>query len=49
MVNAQVILARDMGPSGNRELLDYYRDRKAWVLDADAAHPSPEPYPGPGS
>ncbi len=49
MVNAQVILARDMGPSGNRELLDYYHDRKAWVLDADAAHPSPEPYPGPGS
>jgi hypothetical protein len=25
-------------------LLDYYRDRQIWVVDADAAHPRIEPY-----
>ncbi len=43
--NAKVILARDMGDK-NQELLDYYRDRKAWVLNADAAKPEAQPYPG---
>jgi hypothetical protein len=42
---AKVILARDMGEK-NQELLDYYRDRKVWVLHADAAKPELEPYPG---
>jgi hypothetical protein len=42
---AKVILARDMGEK-NKELLDYFRDRKVWVLHADAAEPKVEPYPG---
>ena len=42
---AKVILARDMGPK-NQELLDYYKDRKAWVVHADAENPEAEPYPG---
>jgi hypothetical protein len=42
---SKVILARDMGPQ-NSELLDYYRDRKVWVLDADAANPALKVYPG---
>jgi hypothetical protein len=43
--DAKVILARDMGEK-NQELLDFYRDRKVWVLHADAAKPEVEPYPG---
>jgi hypothetical protein len=32
---AAVVWARDMGMEKNRELLDYYRDRKAWLLEPD--------------
>jgi len=41
----KVIFARDMGPQ-NQELIDYYKVRKAWVLDADAPVPALQPYPG---
>ena len=44
--DAKVIFARDVGPAKNRELLDYYRDRKAWVVHADAPENQLEPYPG---
>lgn len=44
--DAKVILARDMGPEKNRELLDFYRGRKAWVVDADAEEPRLEPLAG---
>jgi hypothetical protein len=30
---AGVVWARDMGPERNRELLDYFKDRKAWLLE----------------
>ncbi len=43
---AKVILARDMGPEANRELLNYFHDRKAWLLNADDARSALEPYPG---
>jgi hypothetical protein len=43
-----VVWARDMGPDGNRELLDYYHrlqpDRRAWRLAADERRPG-EPFP----
>jgi hypothetical protein len=45
LANAKVILARDMG-SQNQELLNYYHDRKAWLLQPDEATPKLEPYPG---
>jgi hypothetical protein len=32
---AKVVWARDMGPERNRELLEYYRDRHAWIVDQD--------------
>jgi hypothetical protein len=32
---ANVVWARDMGPGKNQELLDYYRDRKVWLLEPD--------------
>jgi hypothetical protein len=34
---APIVWARDMGKDGNRELLEYYPDRKAWLLEPDAA------------
>jgi hypothetical protein len=40
---AKVILAQEMGDR-DRELLDYFADRKAWVVNADAENPEPEPY-----
>jgi hypothetical protein len=43
VVWAREIPGRDLGP-----LLDYFHDRKVWVLDADAAHPQLEPYSGDG-
>jgi hypothetical protein len=30
-----VVWAHDLGPQGNAELLRYYRDRSAWVVDVD--------------
>lgn len=45
MASAKVILARDMGAE-NQELIQYYRDRKVWLLHPDAAEPYLEPYPG---
>jgi hypothetical protein len=29
---SKVIWARDMGANDNAELLDYFRDRQAWLL-----------------
>ena len=45
---AKVVWARDIPGRDLRPLLDYYRDRKLWVVDADAAHPQLEPYSGDG-
>ncbi len=36
---AKVVWARDMGVEGNRELLQYFRDRKIWLLEPDKLSP----------
>ena len=41
---AAIVWARDMGEAGNRELLDYCRDRKIWLLEADRPPLTPVPY-----
>ena len=41
---SRIVWARDMGAAGNRELLDYYKGRKVWLLEADAPEPAPVPY-----
>jgi hypothetical protein len=33
--NAKVIWARDMDPANNEDLINYYRDRKAWLVQPD--------------
>jgi hypothetical protein len=43
--NAKVIWARDMSSADNKELLDYYKDRKVWLLDADEHSPKLRPWP----
>lgn len=39
-----IVWAHEMGADKDRELLAYYPDRHAWLLDADAAPPRLTPY-----
>jgi len=43
--HSDVVWARDMGRERNRELLDYFRDRQAWLLEPDVDPLKLEPYP----
>jgi len=43
--HARIIWARDMGPAKNQELLDYYKGRHAWLLEADEQPPKLASYP----
>jgi hypothetical protein len=36
---AQIVWAHDMGEKGNLEILDYYRNRKIWLLEPDVVPP----------
>ena len=52
--NSKVIWARDMKRAENQELFKYYRDRRAWLLEADKKAPRLVPFqsplwPGPGN
>jgi len=42
--HAKVVWARDMGAFDNRELLRYFRDRSAWILNADDPQARLVPY-----
>jgi hypothetical protein len=42
---AKVVWARDMGPEANKELLDYFKDRRVWLLKADQLPRHLIPYP----
>ena len=41
---AKVVWAREMDAAQNRKLLEYFRDRRVWLLDADAERPTLVPY-----
>ena len=41
---AKVVWARDMGTAANRELLDYFRGRTVWDVQADDDPPKLLPY-----
>jgi len=41
---SKVVWARDMGEAQNLELLNYFKDRRAWRIDGDASPPQLEPY-----
>jgi hypothetical protein len=40
----KVIWARDMGEEKNRELLQYYKNCKVWLLEPDESPPKLSPY-----
>jgi hypothetical protein len=42
---AKVVWARDMDAADNRELLQYFHDRRAWLVEADETPPKLTPYP----
>jgi len=41
---SRIVWARDMGAAGNRALIEYYKDRRVWLVEPDAATTSPIPY-----
>jgi hypothetical protein len=41
---AKIVWARDMGDSQNQELLNYFPNRHAWMIDGDDLHPKLESY-----
>jgi len=43
--HSKLIWAREMDPASNRELLNYYKDRKAWLVEPDTDPPRVIPYP----
>jgi len=43
--SAKVIWARDMGPAKNEEIINYFKNRHVWLVDADGNPPKLEPYP----
>jgi hypothetical protein len=42
--DAKVVWARDMGESGNQELLQYFKNRQVWQINADDPSPKLEAY-----
>jgi hypothetical protein len=43
--NSKVIWAREMSPTNNRELFEYYKDRKVWLVQPDTQPVAVSPYP----
>jgi hypothetical protein len=43
---SKLVWARDMGDEKNQELLQYFKNRQAWMLDPDNSPPSLSPYSG---
>ena len=44
--NSKVVWARDMDPEKNEELIQYFKDRNVWLLEADEKPPSLVQYAG---
>jgi hypothetical protein len=42
--SSKIVWARDMGDAGNRELLDYFKDRAVWRMNGDDSPPRLDPY-----
>ena len=44
---SSVVWAREMDAANNRELIDYYKDRKVWLVEPDSFPATVSPYPIP--
>jgi hypothetical protein len=42
--NSRVVWAREMNAAADRELFDYYKDRRVWLVEADEIPPRLVPY-----
>jgi hypothetical protein len=42
--HAKIVWARDMGADRNQELLQYFRERKIWLVEGDSPTPQAHPY-----
>lgn len=42
---SKIVWAWDMGEAGNRELIDYYKDRTVWLVEPDTEPATVSPYP----
>ena len=42
--DAKIIWARDAGPSQNKELINYYPERKVWLVEPDEVPAKISPY-----
>jgi hypothetical protein len=45
--HSQIVWARETDAAENRRLLDYFKNRKAWLLEPDGLVPKLSPYPVP--
>jgi hypothetical protein len=43
--SSRVVFAREMSPDDDTALIQYFADRQAWLLEADAERPAPRAYP----
>ena len=43
---SKVVWARDMGAAKNQELIDYYKDRRVWLVEPDEKPVRVTPYHG---
>lgn len=44
--DAKVVWAQDMGLAENQELINYFKDRRVWLVEPDQNPPRLSPYPG---
>jgi hypothetical protein len=44
--SSPVVWAREMDQEQMTQLIDYYGDRRVWLLEADKENPRPVPYAG---
>jgi len=42
--DAKVVWARDMGPAQNEELIEYFHNRRVWLVEPDESPPKLSPY-----
>jgi len=45
--HSKVVWANDMTPADNLQLIEYYRDRKVWLVEMDTQPATVSPYPVP--